>query len=168
MKTGPALVEVIEFEEVDNHKYLLFKLNEELYATPLLAVKQVIEFQSVKSVPNTVPYFIGLINYRGQIIGLVDLKKRFQMPENENVDKTFLIFESEGGSIAAQVDFVDAVISLADEKIEKNPNIKSKVPESYMLGVAHYNDQMITLIDLSKSFSSEEYVQIVSNKLMTG
>ncbi len=168
MKNTESLVETIEFEEVDNHKYLLFKLNDELYATPLLAVKQVIEYQSVKSVPNTVPYFVGLINYRGQIIGLVDLKKRFQMPESESSEKTFLIFESEGGAIAAQVDFVDAVISLEDDKIEKNPNIKSKVPESYMLGVAHYNDQMITLIDLNKSFTSEDYVQVVSNKLMIG
>ncbi len=167
MSTAKSILETIEYEELDSHKFLLFKLNDEFYATPLLAVKQVVENQHVKTVPNTAPYFLGLINYRGQIMGLVDLKKRFQMPERPEIKKTFLIFESESGPIAAQVDHVEAVISIDDNKIEKKPNIKSDVPSHYMIGVAQFNDSMITVIDLNKSFSSEDYVQIHSNKLIS-
>ena len=101
-------------------------------------------------------------------MGLVDLKKRFQMPDLAPSAKTFLIFESESGPIAAQVDHVEAVISLDDEKIEKKPNIKTDVPVHYMIGVAQYQNDMITVIDLNKSFSSEDYVQIRSTKLMSG
>ncbi len=168
MSTAKSILDTIEFQELDSHKFLLFKLNAELYATPLLAVKQVVENQTVKMIPNTAPYFLGLINYRGQIMGLVDLKKRFQMPETEVAKKTFLIFDSDSGPIAAQVDHVEAVISLDDDKIEKNPNIKTDVPTHYMIGVAQFNDEMITVIDLNKSFSSEDYVHIQSTKLMSG
>ncbi len=168
MSTAKSILDTIEFEELDSRKFLLFRLNDEFYATPLLAVKQVVENQNIKVIPNTAPYFLGLINYRGQIMGLVDLKKRFQMPDQPNTKKTFLIFDSESGPIAAQVDHVEAVISLDDEKIEKNPNIKTDVPVHYMIGVAQYNDDMITVIDLNKSFSSEDYVEIHSTKLMSG
>lgn len=167
MSTAKSILDTIEYEELDSHKFLLFKLNEELYATPLLAVKQVVENQNVKTIPNTAPYFLGLINYRGQIMGLVDLKKRFKMPDNVDTKKTFLIFESESGPIAAQVDHVEAVISIDDNKIEKNPNIKSDVPSHYMIGVAQFNDNMVTVIDLNRSFTAEDYVQIHSNKLIS-
>ncbi len=168
MSASSAMLDIIEYEKLDSHKFLLFKLNNEYYATPLLAVKQVVEYQNIKFVPNTAPYFLGLINYRGQIMGLVDLKKRFHMPDLPTGQKTFLIFESESGPIAAQVDHVEAVISIDDEKIEKKPNIRTDVPVHYMIGVVQYNDDMITVIDLNKSFSSEDYVEIHSTKLMTG
>lgn len=164
MKTVTHLFEALTLDEAHHHKYLQFHLGDELYATPLLSVKQVIEPQPVKLIPNTVPFFSGLINYRGQIHGLVDLRLRFSL-STENENTCFLIFDTEAGPIAAIVDKVDAVLSIHENQIEKQPPIKSKIPHDYLIGIANHNEQMITVIDLAKCFATEEYVSIQNAKI---
>lgn len=152
-------------DEADESRFLLFTLDGNLYGTPLLGVREVVQPQVAKSVPNTVPYFKGLINIRGQIVGLVDLRIRFNYSTLETPSLAFLVFETESGPVAAVVDKVESVVRIDSAKIHQNPNIKSQVPIEFLLGVANLDQNLVTLIDLNKTLSQADYAEIQNTKL---
>lgn len=152
-------------EEKEESRYLLFRLNNELYGTPLLGVREVVQPQKPQYVPNTMPFFKGLINVRGQVVGLVDLRSRFGYPQIESAKQALLVFETESGPVAVTVDQVEAVTRVLDTEIHKKPNIQSQVPMEFLLGVTHYQNKMVTLIDLKRTFSAEEYAKVGQSKI---
>lgn len=156
-----------ELDSADEAKYLIFRLGSEAYGTPLLGVREVLETQSPKPIPNTVPYFKGLINIRGQIIGVVDLRLRFEYPTVESPTVAYMLFETETGPFAAIVDKVEAVVRIDDVSLQKKPNIRMQIPVEYLIGASTYEGSLVTLIDLSKILSDEDYVLIQKAKLAT-
>ncbi|MHA0111797.1 chemotaxis protein CheW, partial [Klebsiella pneumoniae] len=74
------------------HRYLLFRLGAELYGTPLLEVREIIEWQACKSIPHVSNYFLGVINLRGQITGVIDLRRRFGIHEENNDTQVLMVF----------------------------------------------------------------------------
>lgn len=157
-----------ESGELDESRYLLFTLDGNHYGTPLLGVREVIEPQEAKTVPNTVPFFKGLINIRGQIVGLVDLRLRFGYAVGESPSQAYLVFETESGPVAAIVDKVEAVAQIEMNKIHQNPNIQSQVSMEFLFGVAQLDSRLVTLIDLKLTLSQAEYVEIRNSKLVAG
>lgn len=155
----------ISFEEADESKYLIYRLGTEIYGTPLLGVREVLQPQNPKPIPNTSAYFRGLINVRGQIIGVVDLRMRFDYPANDSSTTALLVFETESGPIAAIVDKVEAVTKIDDSHLHKKPNIKSQVPVEFLIGASSHQGQLVTLIDLNRTLSNEDYVQIQKAKV---
>ena len=149
----------------DEAKYLLFRLDNDLYGTPLLGVREVIEPQPTKHIPNTVSYFKGLINIRGQVVGTLDLRIRLDYPVSEGKKQALLVFETETGAVAAVVDMVEAVIKIEEKDLHKKPNVRSHVPLEFLLGVTSYQGQLVTLIDLNRAFSQEDLVEVRHGKL---
>jgi purine-binding chemotaxis protein CheW len=143
-------------EEEDNQRYLLFRLGEELYGSPILGIREVVEPQEPKPIPNTVPYFLGVINIRGEIVGVIDLRIRFNHQVTRAQHNAMIVFETEAGPLAALVDKVEAVSQIADDAIEKKPNIKAAVEVEYLIGVSKGTERMATLIDLNRALSAEE------------
>jgi purine-binding chemotaxis protein CheW len=153
-------------EQAELAKYLVFRLQNELYATPLLGVREVVEPQMPKHVPNTADYFRGLINIRGQVIGLVDLREKLGYSTRETPAKALLVFDTEAGSVAAIVDSVEAVTSMPEESIHKRANTRSRISQEYLIGIGEFGQQMVTIIDLHRVFSEEDYVAIKSSKMV--
>lgn len=151
--------------ETEESKYLLFRLDGDLYGTPLLGVREVIEPQPVKHIPNTVSYFNGLINIRGQVVGALDLRLRLNYPTADGRKRALLVFETETGTVAALVDLVEAVIEVEEKDLHKKPNVRSHVPLEYLIGVTTYQGQLVTLIDLNRTFSQEDLVEVRRGKL---
>jgi len=152
-------------DENINNKYLLFRLREELYGTPLLGVREVVEPQAPKPIPNTAKHFSGVINIRGEIVGVLDLRTRFNHNAETGVNMALMVFSTDGGPMAGLVDRVESVISLSEKEIERNPNIGIEILREALIGVGKYNKHLITLIDLHKilqAHSSE------NNKKLTG
>jgi len=165
----PALIndENQEFDPADECKYLIFRLGSDAYGTPLLGVREVLETQSAKPIPNTAPYFKGLINVRGQIIGVVDLRLRFDYPAVESPALAYMLFETDTGPFAAIVDKVEAVVRIDDVSLQKKPNIRTQIPVDFLIGASTYEGSLVTLIDLNKTLSAEDYVLIQKAKLAT-
>lgn len=153
------------FDQADEAKYLIFRLGTEIYGTPLLGVREVLQPHPPKPIPNTAPHFMGLINVRGLIMGVVDLRVRFEYPIVENPSVAFLVFETESGPIAAVVDKVEAVVKIDEGQLHKQPNIRSQVPVEFLIGASSHRGQLVTLINLNKTLSKEDYVQIQKAKL---
>jgi purine-binding chemotaxis protein CheW len=149
----------------DSDRFLLFSIAEELFGTPLLGVREVVEPQNPKPIPNTVKFFTGVINIRGQIVGVIDLRLRFGQTPDDNRGRAMIVFDTDTGPIAALVDAVESVISIRPSHINFSPNLKTEVSADYLIGIGHHNERLITLIDLNKTLSTEELAFLRASKL---
>ena len=146
------------YEEED--RYLLFKLGSELYGSPLLGIREVVEPQETKSIPNTSKFFVGVINIRGKIVGVVDLRVRLNLEEKSSREMALLVFDTEAGPMAGLVDKVEAVVRIANSEIEKKPSVKSTVPLNFMIGIAKEHERLVTLLDLNRMLGNDDLVQL--------
>lgn len=137
-------------------RYLVFRVGSELYGTPLLEVREVVEYQEPKFMPNMASFFSGVINIRGTIVGVVDLRARFGAPNERSRQTGMLVCETEQGPIAAIVDQVESVQSISEQEIERKPPIVSKFRPEYLVGVAKLRERLVTLIHLKDTLSGEK------------
>lgn len=156
------MTETVASANHNESRYLVFGVGPELYATPLLGVREVVEPQSPKPVPNTVEYFTGVINIRGEIVGVIDLRVKFGQTVTSTPHNALMVFMTEVGPIAALVDKVESVVKLGSEEIEKTPSVRTRVPVEYLTGIAEVDERLITLVDLNKILSSDEVALVKS------
>ena len=140
----------------EEQKYILFRLGSELYGTALLDVREVVEPIEPKPIPNTVPWFKGVINIRGEIVGVIDLRKRFGHAEESTSGLALMIFSTSAGPLAGLVDKVESVVRIPEADIERHPNVMSVVPAEYLLGIGTVQNRLVTLVDLAKILGDEE------------
>ena len=140
------------------NRYLLFEVGKELYGTPLLDVREVVEYQEPKFMPNMVSHFVGVINIRGSIVGVIDLRKRFGEKTDGNTKTAMLVSDTPQGTIAAIVDRVDSVISIEKESIDEKPPVVTSVKQDYLTGVAKAKDRLVTIVELQRLLGSENLV----------
>ena len=144
-------------DEEDNNQYLLFIIGQVTYATPLLDVREIVRPQQYKHVPNTQDYFLGVINLRGEIIGAIDTRKKLNVEKQEDPsDEVLLVFETGFGTLAALVDDVLSVRTIAEKDIERNPSVATDIEQEYLLGIAKIREKMVNLINLSSLISQAE------------
>jgi purine-binding chemotaxis protein CheW len=148
----------------ENRRYLIFSLGSELYASPLEMVREVLKNTDVKEVPYMKSYFRGVINVRGQIISVVDLREKFGVKKNEPSNNMLLVVEREGQYLAAVVDEVVAVGALMESDIERKPALSTKIPVDFFLGIGKWNDRLLNLIDVAGSLSAEDFSTIQRTK----
>ena len=139
----------------NEEKYLVYAICNELYGSPLLSVREVLEYQKPKFMPNMAKHFSGVVNVRGAIVGVVDLRTKFGSTADVNRKTSMLLCDTETGPIAAVVDHVDCVVAFGDSDLERKPPVQSKIDQSYLLGVAKMKEKLVTIIDLNKSLSEE-------------
>ena len=142
------------------NKFLVFSVGEDLYASPLLSIREVLEYQTPKPMPNMVHYFTGVINVRGAIVGVIDLRTKFGH-EAKNWPRTpFLLCDTARGAIATIVDSVDRVQTFTEEQIERHPPVATKIEQNYLIGVAKSSHELITLVDMEKLLNEQEYKKV--------
>ncbi len=146
-------------------RYLIFQLGGDVYGTPILGVREVVEPQPIKPIPNAVDHFAGVMNVRGEIVGVVDLRLRLGLVKLDVPQQSIVIFDSAVGPVGAIVDKVEFVVDIPDSDIEKKPKIETKVPVDYLLGIGKYKDRLVSLIDFNRALGAEELSQLRSSKL---
>jgi len=142
-------------------QYLTFTLGGEDYAIDILRVMEIKGWESVRPLPNTPEYVKGVMDLRGQIVPVVDLRARFFM---ESVDYTpttvtvILSIESHGNLsvIGVVVDSVSDVLEVAQPQIQSAPNLGLHINVCYMSGMVIHDSKMIVLLDIDKLLSPEE------------
>lgn len=148
----------------DDDRYLLFWVGAELFATPLMGVREVVELQKIKPIPHTVKSYLGVINIRGEIVGAIDMRIRFGLSPSESRLGAMMVFETPSGSIAAVTDRLDGVVKIDPSNIDLNPRIEAKIPVSFLIGVGKINDRLVTIIDLGKVLDAEEVATIGASR----
>jgi purine-binding chemotaxis protein CheW len=136
-------------------KYLTFALGYEEYGLEILKVREIIGCVNITAVPRMPPHIKGVINLRGQVISVIDLRARFGMSPAEQTDQTCIIvveIKKEGRklSFGIIVDSVSEVLSIGNENIEPSPEFGSSVEMDFILGIGKVGSSVKILLDIDK------------------
>jgi len=150
---------IAEIEEATQH--LTFKLDEEVFAIDISTVREVLEFSTVTKVPQTPEFMCGVINLRGGVVPVVDLRLKFGMAEAEKTVNTCIIIvevsvDGESTVLGALADSVQEVHDFEADQIEPAPKIGTKLNTDFIKGMGKRDDQFIMILDIDKVFSSDE------------
>jgi purine-binding chemotaxis protein CheW len=145
-------------------KYLTFLLDREEFGIQVLKVREIMGIQEITAVPQTPDCVKGVINLRGKVIPVVDLRLKFGIPEAEHTQRTCIIVvevQSEGASIlmGIVVDEVSEVLNLASSDIEDTPDFGQGVVTPYLLGMAKVKGKVKILLDIDHVLSSQGLIQ---------
>ena len=142
-------------------KYLTFFLADEEYGIGILKVKEIIGMMTITPVPQTPAFVKGVINLRGKVIPVIDLRLKFGMEEIEYNERTsIIVVEVRGGSGTVQigivVDSVSEVVNIKGEDIENTPTFGSRLDTDYILGMAKMGGGVKILLDIDRVLTAEE------------
>ncbi len=156
---------------MERETYLTFLIGEDYFAVNVKKVLEVLEKQKVTQVPKAPDYILGIINFRGQILPVIDTRKKFGIAENEsNGKKAVIVYEikneAEVTTIAATADGVKDVIEIDDNEIKPIPEIGISYDTHFIRGAVNRNDKFILLIDIEKILSLSASEQIDQHELI--
>jgi purine-binding chemotaxis protein CheW len=138
-------------------KYLTFVLAEEEYGLEILKVREIIGMMDITAVPRTPNHVKGVINLRGKVIPVIDLRLKFGMPEIDRTEETCIIVAYVGNiEMGIVVDRVSEVLNIAEAEIEEPPSFGVSVDTDFILGMGKANGRVEILLDISKVLTGTE------------
>jgi purine-binding chemotaxis protein CheW len=137
-------------------KFLCFSLGPEEYAVKLMTVKEVIAKPEVTYVPQSPSYFLGIMNLRGQVISVIDLRTKLGVKPNESAENAVIIFDIKDAIIGVVVDSVNAVLAPDPNEISDKPEIHGSNKHNYIEGVYRWNDQLVLFLNIAKALGVED------------
>ncbi len=152
---------------VQKNKYLTFELDDEGYAIPILKVKEIIGMMQITEVPRLPKFVKGVINLRGKIIPVIDLRLKFGLEEKSYDERTSIIvveLETENSTSVSGmvVDTVNEVLDINDTDIEPPPRYGSDVDQAFLTGMGKVQENVIMLLNADKILSSTEIQKLES------
>lgn len=145
----------------DERQYVSFILAEEEYGVPILKVQEIIRYTELTRVPHSSEYVEGVLNLRGRVIPVIDLRKRFNLPQVERDKNTrIVVVEVEERTVGIIVDGVREVLQVNRKDIEPAPPLGSRVKAEFIEGMAKVDDRLMILLQIDKILSSEEMVAL--------
>ena len=155
---------------MDNaNKYLIFMVSNEFYCVPIMVVREIIRYEKITPMRDGQIYLKGVINLRGKIIPIVDMRLKFGITEKEYNDRTiFVIVDINGDreifNIGIAVDAVSDVVDIEAKSIDNTPEMGFKLKSQYLTGIAKIKDDMVMIIDMDKIIKTEEIIDNLSTK----
>ncbi|MBA7531899.1 Chemotaxis protein CheW [subsurface metagenome] len=150
-------------------QYLTFNLDKELYTVDVSRAQEVLEFKSITRVPQTPEFMRGVINLRGSVVPVVDLRLKFGMSSTESTVDTCIIvveldLEGENTILGVLADSVQEVIELDPDEIEPPPKIGSSIKTDFIIGMGKRDSQFIIILNFDRVFSIEELESVKAGK----
>ncbi len=152
-------------EDTQADKYLFFRIGKESYGIGIRHIIEIIELQKISAVPDMPDYVKGVINLRGKVIPIVDLRLRFTLEERAYDDRTCIVVTEIGGvRIGFIVDTVEEVMEISEANIEPPPRFKSASgKDRYISGLGKAGEAVKILIDVEKIIEDEEIRSLVED-----
>jgi purine-binding chemotaxis protein CheW len=150
---------VAEKKDVSKYdgQFLTFVLSKEEYGIEILKVREIMGLMEITTVPQTPEYMKGVINLRGKVIPIIDLRLKFAMSEEEHTQKTCIIVVEVGSSqVGIIVDSVSEVTDIKGEDIEDAPSFGQEIDTSFITGLGKAKDKIIILLDIEKVLTAED------------
>jgi purine-binding chemotaxis protein CheW len=164
-------MEIARRKSLSGARFLSFRLDTEAYCMEILKVKELMGMSEITPLPQTPDFIRGVINLRGQIIPIVDLRLDFGLPFKEYTKRTSIIvveleYQGEAMLIGLVVDSIEEVISIPEEKISRIPYINAKVKAEYIKGIANTSEGIKIILDVVKVLNDEELAAIKGTSAM--
>lgn len=138
-------------------KYLTFVLGTEEYGIEILKVREIIGMMDITSVPQTPDYMKGVINLRGKVIPVIDLRLKFAMTELKYTQETCtIVVEVNGSLIGIIVDTVSEVVDIAGEEVEETPQFGQEIDTDFIIGLGKVDQKIIILLNIEQVMATEE------------
>jgi purine-binding chemotaxis protein CheW len=149
-------------------QYLTFKLSREIFAIEVAKVREILEYIPITRVPKTPPFMRGVINVRGSVVPVLDLRFKFGMTLAESTVNTCIIvleidFEGEATILGALADSVQEVIELDPEEIEPPPKMGTQLKTDFIEGIGKQGSEFVMILNIDKVFSADD-LSAVSGK----
>jgi len=154
--------------ELQDGKYLTFSLGKEDYGIPILQVREIIGMMEITHVPRTPVFIKGVINLRGKIIPIMDLRSKFGMETIDYTERTCIIVveinvNNTKKQMGVVVDMVSEVLNIAQNEIEAALEYGAKVEGDFLTGMGKVKDKVIMLLNIDKIINCEEMIQLLDN-----
>ncbi len=142
-------------------QYLTFRLDEEIFALDISKVREVLDYTNITKVPRTPEFMRGVINLRGNVVPVVDMRLKFGMSMTERTVNTCIIIveitlDGDTTVLGALADSVQEVIELGAEQIEPAPRIGTRLRTEFIRGMGKRDEQFVIILDIDKIFSADE------------
>ena len=142
-------------------QYLTFNLSDEIFAIDVSKVREILEFTSITKVPQTPEFMRGVINLRGSVVPVIDLRLNFGMACTEQTVNTCIIvvevnLDSEMVVLGALADSVQEVVEMEPDQIEPAPHLGTKLNTDFIKGMGKIDNEFVMILDIDKVFSSED------------
>jgi purine-binding chemotaxis protein CheW len=140
---------------------LTFKLGEEVFAVNVAKVREILDFTTVTKVPQTPDFMRGVINLRGSVVPVVDMRLKFGLSATEKTVNTCIIvmeivLDGDTSIVGALADSVQEVLELEPEQIEPAPRIGTKLNTEFLVGMGKHNETFIMILNIDKVFTFDE------------
>ncbi|AEM23001.1 chemotaxis protein CheW [Brachyspira intermedia] len=141
----------------DSTNLVTFRLGSGEYAIDIMQAKEIIKMEKITLIPNAPDFVEGVINLRGNIIPIIDLKKRFNLEETEGDKNTgIIIVKIEDVDMGIIIDSISKVVSISNSDIQPPPPMLSGIGQKYIKGVGKLEDKLLVVLDLEKLFTTDE------------
>jgi purine-binding chemotaxis protein CheW len=146
-----------EYGSAENEQFLTFAIEDEIYGIPIENIKEIISVPDITPVPLTTDYIKGIINFRGEVIPVVDVRARFNKPEKEYDELScIIVIEYEDSVLGLIVDNVKDVLFINRDDILSPPKARLKQPNQFIKNVGKIGDDLKLLLDLEKLLEDEK------------
>lgn len=152
-------------EITETRQYLTFKLGNEIFATDVAKVREVLDFTTITEIPRTPEFMSGVINLRGSVVPVVDLRLCFEMTKTVKTRNTCIVvvevlLDGEAFVIGALADSVEEVIDLEPDQIQPPPRIGTQIRTDFIKGMGKRESEFIMILDIDRVFSVDELVSV--------
>ncbi len=146
---------------IDVNQYLTFKLGDEEFGLTIAKVREVLDFTSLTKVPQTPDYMCGVLNLRGSVVPVVDLKLKFGLQQTARTVNTCIIIveieiDGEFTVLGVLADAVHEVVEIAAEQVEPAPKIGTRLDTAFIQGMGKLEEDFVVILDIDKVFSLDE------------
>jgi len=154
----------------ETRQYLTFILDGELFALDISKVREVLDYTKITRVPQMPEFMLGVINLRGSVVPVIDMRTKFGMNKVERTVNTCIVIvevtlDSDNVILGALVDSVQEVFELDPEQIEPPPKIGMRLKTEFIKGMGKKEEKFIIILDIDRIFSTEELVMLQGNDL---
>lgn len=144
-------------------KFLTFRVGTESFGVAVLKIKEIIRMQRVTPVPHLPPYMQGIINLRGKVIPVIDLRIKFGLDNIGNTERTCVVVvqiriqnDNQLAPVGMIVDAVDEVLNIHEEQVEDNPDLGATLENRFIEGLAKIEDSIITLLNIDRLIREDD------------
>ncbi|MCG8613138.1 MAG: chemotaxis protein CheW [Pseudomonadales bacterium] len=142
-------------------QYVTFRLDDETYGINVMQIQELLRYTEIAPVPGAPDYVLGIINLRGNVVTVIDTRKRFGLCEADVSDHTrIVVIEVAGQVVGILVDSVAEVVYLRQSEVETAPNVGNEESAKFIQGVCNKNGELIILVEFEKMLTDEEWADM--------
>lgn len=146
-------------------QYVTFYLSEESFGIEVVRTREILNLSPITQVPQTPEYMLGVINLRGQVVPVIDMRLKLGLNVNEHTQNTCIIVvevATEEGTVVVGLlaDAVNEVLDLHEDQVEPAPRLGTKINTAFIQGMGQVDDQLLILLDIDKIFNDDEIAMV--------